>query len=56
MADQVGSLMTGKQADLVVISLTDSAFDPVEDPIVAAVLGGSPNASQLLWWAANSAT
>ena len=43
MADQVGSLVTGKQADLAVISLADSPFDPVEDPIAAAVLGGSPD-------------
>ena len=40
--DQTGSLVPGKQADLVVISLVDSAFDPVEDPVIAAVLGGSP--------------
>jgi cytosine/adenosine deaminase-related metal-dependent hydrolase len=43
MADQVGSLVAGKQADLAVISLADSPFDPVEDPIAAAVLGGSPD-------------
>ncbi len=43
MADRIGSLVPGKQADLAVISLADSPFDPVEDPIAAAVLGGSPN-------------
>ncbi len=41
--DQTGSLVPGKQADLTVISLVDSAFDPVEDPVIAAVLGGSPD-------------
>jgi len=43
IADQVGSLVPGKQADLTVISLADSPFDPVEDPVIAAVLGGSPD-------------
>jgi len=43
IADQVGSLVPGKQADLAVISLADSPFDPVEDPVIAAVLGGSPD-------------
>lgn len=43
MADEVGSLVPGKQADLAVISLAGSPFDPVEDPVAAAVLGGSPN-------------
>ena len=43
MADQIGSLVPGKQADLAVVSLTDSPFDPVEDPISAAVFGGSPD-------------
>ena len=41
--DRVGSLTPGKQADLAVISLVGSPFDPVEDPAVAAVLGGSPD-------------
>jgi len=40
--DRVGSLVPGKQADLAVISLVNSPFDPVEDPVTAAVLGGSP--------------
>ena len=56
MDDRIGSLVPGKQADLAVISLVNSPFDPVEDPVTAAVLGGSPTASQLLWWPANSAT
>lgn len=43
MEDQVGSLVPGKQADLAVISLAGSPFDPVEDPVTAAVLGGSPD-------------
>jgi cytosine/adenosine deaminase-related metal-dependent hydrolase len=41
--DEVGSLVPGKWADLAVVSLVDSPFDPVEDPVVAAVLGGSPD-------------
>ena len=43
LADQVGSLVPGKQADLAVISLVNSPFDPVEDPVIAAILGGSPD-------------
>jgi 5-methylthioadenosine/S-adenosylhomocysteine deaminase len=39
---EVGSLAPGKQADLLVLSLADSPFLPVEDPVTAAVLGGSP--------------
>ena len=42
MDDRIGSLVPGKQADLAVISLAGSPFDPVEDPVTAAVLGGSP--------------
>jgi cytosine/adenosine deaminase-related metal-dependent hydrolase len=38
----VGSLVPGKQADLAVVSLEGSPFDPIEDPTVAVVLGGSP--------------
>jgi 5-methylthioadenosine/S-adenosylhomocysteine deaminase len=38
----VGSLLPGKWADLTVISLEGSPFEPVEDPVVATVLGGSP--------------
>src|SRR5262249_48822115 len=39
---EVGSIAPGKQADLTVLSLADSAFLPWEDPVTAAVLGGSP--------------
>jgi 5-methylthioadenosine/S-adenosylhomocysteine deaminase len=39
---ELGSLVPGKQADLAVVSLADSPFDPVEDPVVAVVEGGSP--------------
>jgi cytosine/adenosine deaminase-related metal-dependent hydrolase len=41
--DRVGSLVPGKQADLAVISLAGTPFDPVEDPVTAVVLGGSPS-------------
>jgi cytosine/adenosine deaminase-related metal-dependent hydrolase len=43
MAAEVGSIVPGKQADLAVVSLAGSPFDPIEDPVVAAVLGGSPD-------------
>jgi 5-methylthioadenosine/S-adenosylhomocysteine deaminase len=43
LSDQIGSLVPGKLADLAVISLVDSPFDPVEDPVIAVVLGGSPD-------------
>jgi cytosine/adenosine deaminase-related metal-dependent hydrolase len=39
---EIGSLVPGKQADLTVLSLADSPFLPVEDPVTAVVLGGSP--------------
>jgi 5-methylthioadenosine/S-adenosylhomocysteine deaminase len=39
---ELGSLVPGKWADLLVLSLEDSPLAPVEDPVVAAVLGGSP--------------
>ncbi len=42
MAAEVGSLTPGKRADLTVLSLAGSPYDPVEDPAVAAVFGGSP--------------
>jgi 5-methylthioadenosine/S-adenosylhomocysteine deaminase len=38
----LGSLVPGKQADLTVLSLADTAFIPWEDPVTGAVLGGSP--------------
>ena len=43
MDGEVGSLLPGKQADVAVVSLEGSPFDPVEDPAAAVVLGGSPD-------------
>ena len=40
--DEIGSLVPGKQADLTVLSMMESPFLPWEDPVTAAVLGGSP--------------
>jgi cytosine/adenosine deaminase-related metal-dependent hydrolase len=40
---EIGSLAPNKWADLVVLTLDGSPFDPVEDPAAAAVLGGSPD-------------
>jgi cytosine/adenosine deaminase-related metal-dependent hydrolase len=40
---EVGSLAPGKWADLAIVSLEGSPFDPVEDPATALVLGGSPD-------------
>ena len=40
--DEIGSLTPGKRADLTVLSLAGSPYDPVEDPVVGAVFGGSP--------------
>jgi cytosine/adenosine deaminase-related metal-dependent hydrolase len=42
LEDSLGSLMPGKQADLTVLSLGDTAFIPWEDPVTSTVLGGSP--------------
>ncbi len=42
LEDRTGSLVPGKHADLAVISLDGSPFDPIEDPTTAVVLGGSP--------------
>jgi cytosine/adenosine deaminase-related metal-dependent hydrolase len=42
MADAIGSLVPGKQADITVVSLDESPLSPVEDPVAAVVLGGSP--------------
>ncbi|MGH3066298.1 MAG: amidohydrolase family protein [Gaiellaceae bacterium] len=39
---RLGSLAPGKSADLTVLSLADTSFVPWEDPVTAAVLGGSP--------------
>ncbi len=40
---ELGSLLPGKQADLAIVDLSGSAVDPVEDPVVALVMGGSPD-------------
>ena len=42
MGDEIGSLVAGKQADITVVSLDESPLSPVEDPVAAVVLGGSP--------------
>lgn len=39
---EIGSLVSGKRADLAVVSLAESAYAPVEDPAGAVVFGGSP--------------
>jgi cytosine/adenosine deaminase-related metal-dependent hydrolase len=43
LADRIGSLVPGKRADLAVLSLAGAPVSPVEDPVVAVVLGGSPD-------------
>jgi 5-methylthioadenosine/S-adenosylhomocysteine deaminase len=40
---EVGTLSTGKRADLAVVSLAGSPYHPVEDPAAAVVFGGSPD-------------
>jgi cytosine/adenosine deaminase-related metal-dependent hydrolase len=40
---EVGTLTPGKRADLTVVSLAGSPYDPVEDPAAAVVFGGSPD-------------
>lgn len=42
LEDEIGSLRPGKHADLTVLSLAGAPFLPWEDPVTAAVLGGSP--------------
>ena len=42
LEDEIGSISVGKQADLTVLSFSTSPFLPWEDPVTAAVLGGSP--------------
>jgi cytosine/adenosine deaminase-related metal-dependent hydrolase len=42
LADEIGSLVPGKRADLTVVSLAGSAYLPWEDPAVGVVFGGSP--------------
>jgi len=39
---RLGSLSPGKSADLTIMSLAETPFIPWEDPVTAAVLGGSP--------------
>jgi cytosine/adenosine deaminase-related metal-dependent hydrolase len=43
LESEVGSLSPGKRADLTVLSLAGSPYDPVEDPAVGVVFGGSPS-------------
>jgi 5-methylthioadenosine/S-adenosylhomocysteine deaminase len=42
LENEVGSLAPGKRADLTILSLSGSPYDPVEDPTVGVVFGGSP--------------
>jgi 5-methylthioadenosine/S-adenosylhomocysteine deaminase len=42
LGEVVGSLTPGKAADLIVLDLAGSPFLPCEDPVTAAVYGGSP--------------
>jgi 5-methylthioadenosine/S-adenosylhomocysteine deaminase len=39
---EIGSLVTGKRADVTVVSLTGSPYLPWEDPAAAVVYGGAP--------------
>jgi cytosine/adenosine deaminase-related metal-dependent hydrolase len=43
LGDRIGSLTVGKRADLTVVDLTGSPFLPWDDPITAAVYGGTPD-------------
>ena len=40
---EIGTLTTGKLADLTAVSFAGSPYDPVEDPVAAVVFGGSPS-------------
>ena len=42
LSGSIGTLAPGAKADITVLSLAGSPYDPVEDPVVAAVFGGSP--------------
>jgi cytosine/adenosine deaminase-related metal-dependent hydrolase len=42
LADEIGSLVPGKQADLAIVDLTGSPYLPWEDPAAAVVFGGAP--------------
>jgi cytosine/adenosine deaminase-related metal-dependent hydrolase len=39
---ELGSLTPGKRADMTVVTPAGSPYDPVEDPSIATVFGGSP--------------
>jgi 5-methylthioadenosine/S-adenosylhomocysteine deaminase len=39
---EIGSLSPDKAADIVIVDLSGSGFDPIDDPTVAFVLGGAP--------------
>jgi 5-methylthioadenosine/S-adenosylhomocysteine deaminase len=39
---ELGSLATGKRADITVVSVAGTPYHPIEDPAVAAVFAGSP--------------
>ena len=39
---ELGSLSPGKRADVTILTTAGTPYDPVEDPFVAAVFGGSP--------------
>jgi 5-methylthioadenosine/S-adenosylhomocysteine deaminase len=41
---EIGSLAPGKRADMTVLNLAGTPYDPVEDPTVGAVFGGTPSA------------
>ena len=43
LEQEIGSLVPGKRADLTVVSLSGTAFQPLEDPAVALVYAGSPS-------------
>ena len=42
LENEVGALRAGLRSDLTVLSLAETPYDPIEDPTVAAVFGGSP--------------
>ncbi len=39
---RIGTLEPGKEADITIVRLDETAFWPIEDPATAVVLGGSP--------------
>jgi cytosine/adenosine deaminase-related metal-dependent hydrolase len=42
LGDEIGSLAPGKRADVTVVSLLGSPYEPWEDPAAAVVFGGAP--------------